>query len=247
MLKRVKSFLKNRHTTEIMYKEYIKESSKKALMESKEKLLHGKNVFISNDLPMGFDLDHVLRTVEKYVPLHLMRLVDVVYIGDFPFLKKRNINAAYNDEALYITNEQDDEKDMLNDIVHETAHSVEKLYPDEIYSDQSVENEFIGKRKRLCNLLSSEGYRISRSSCRKVEYDKEFDEFLYKTVGYEKLVNITMGLFMSPYAATSLREYFANGFEAYFIGDRAYLKKVSPYLYNKLEQLESLEDMINEY
>ena len=71
-----------------------------------------------------------------------------------------------------------------------------------------------------------------------------FDEFLYKTVGYETLVNITMGLFISPYAATSLKEYFANGFEAYFIGDRSYLKKISPYIYDKIEQLESLEDMI---
>ena len=35
-----------------------------------------------------------------------------------------------------------------------------------------------------------------------------------------------------------LREYFANGFEAYFYHKDIYLKKVSPILYGKLEELE---------
>jgi len=227
-----------------MHKEYIKQSSKRALAESKEKLLHGKNVLISDRLPDGFDIDYVLRTAEDRIPLHMMHLIDAVYVGSFPFLKKRDINAAYNEGALYVTNEQNDENDMLDDIVHETAHAVEELYNNEIYSDQLIEEEFLGKRKRMCSLLSSEGHRIPNSYCTNVEYDKSFDEFLYKTVGYETLVNITMGLFISPYAATSLKEYFANGFEAYFIGDRSYLKKISPYIYDKIEQLESLEDMI---
>ena len=70
------------------------------------------------------------------------------------------------------------------------------------------------------------------------EYDKYFDQYLYKEVGYEKLVSLTMGLFASPYAATSLREYFANGFEAYFIGDRKGLQNISPVLYNKFSTME---------
>jgi len=46
-----------------------------------------------------------------------------------------------------------------------------------------------------------------------------------------------MGLFVSPYAATSLREYFAIGFEEYHLKDRVYLKKISPKLYFKIEEL----------
>jgi len=244
MSKKVKKLLKNKNKTKRMHKEYIKRSSKKALAENKEKRLHGKNVFISDSLPTGFDIDYVLQIVEERIPLHLMHLVDAVYVGNFPFLKKRNINASYNDGALYITNEQNDEEDMLDDIVHETAHAVEELYTGEIYSDQLIEEEYLGKRKRMCNLLSSEGHKVSNSLCTNVEYDKEFDQFLYKVVGYEKLVNITMGLFLSPYAATSLKEYFANGFEAYYIGDRNFLKKISPHLYNKLEQLDNLKDYV---
>ena len=41
----------------------------------------------------------------------------------------------------------------------------------------------------------------------------KIDDFLYKDVGYALLNNLVMGLFPSAYAATSLREYFARGFE----------------------------------
>ena len=44
---------------------------------------------------------------------------------------------------------------------------------------------------------------------------------------------------------TSLREYFAAGFEEFYLGDRAYLKKNCPYIYNKLQLLESSgEDLL---
>ena len=225
-------------------KEYIKTSSKRALSESREKLLHGKNVFISEELPADIDIDYVLKNIEETIPLHLMHLVDTIYVGSFPFLKEKEVNALYDEGALYVTNDQSDDDDMIDDIVHEIAHAVEDLFPDEIYSDQEVENEFLGKRKRMCSMLNSEGHRVSNDLCMEVEYNKEFDTFLYKDVGYEKLVNITMGLFNSPYGATSLKEYFANGFEAYYIGDRTYLSKISPYLYNKIENLDNLKDFI---
>jgi hypothetical protein len=45
-------------------------------------------------------------------------------------------------------------------------------------------------------------------------------------------------LFVSPYGATSLREYFANCFEEYF-ARRQYdhVKKISPAVFEKIELL----------
>jgi len=63
----------------------------------------------------------------------------------------------------------------------------------------------------------------------------EFDEFLFNHLGYDSLSSLTPGLFLSPYSVTSLREYFANGFEEYINGDSNYLKEISPVLFNKLE------------
>ena len=49
---------------------------------------------------------------------------------------------------------------------------------------------------------------------------------------------ITIHMFYSPYGATSLREYFANGFEAYYYHrDVNFLKKISPILFDKVKEL----------
>jgi len=221
---------------------YIEHSAKEAIKENKEKLLFNRTVVhIQDALPKEFNLSYVLEYIENKIPEHLAHLIDAIYIGDFPFLKERDINALYEDGAIYTTNEQSNEEDMIDDIVHEIAHSAEQLAGAEIYADRDVEEEFLGKRKRLYHILRTEGYNIPESMTMEFDYNKEFDEILYKIIGYDKLVFLTMGLFASPYGATSLREYFANGFESYFIGDRDNLKKISPKLYNKLEFLTNYE------
>ena len=85
--------------------------------------------------------------------------------------------------------------------------------------------------------MKAEGYGISEDFFNELDYNKKFDEFLYKDVGYDKLIYMTMGLFASPYGATSLREYFANGFQFYLLKDPGYLSKISPKLYEKIENL----------
>ena len=62
--------------------------------------------------------------------------------------------------------------------------------------------------------------------------------FLYKKVGYDIMRATTADLFHSPYAATSLREYFANGFEAFFLKEElSRLKFSSPKLFMKISKL----------
>ena len=49
---------------------------------------------------------------------------------------------------------------------------------------------------------------------------------------------LTVNLFIGPYAATSLKEYFASGFEEYYLENRLYLREISPYIYRKVSLLE---------
>ena len=93
-----------------------------------------------------------------------------------------------------------------------------------------------GKRKRLFDIFKAEGYNVSISDFLNSDYSKEFDYFLYEDVGYPELASLVMGLFISPYAVTSLREYFASGFEEYFSGDLGAIKKISPQLVLKIEE-----------
>ena len=76
-----------------------------------------------------------------------------------------------------------------------------------------------------------------------IKFDTKFDIFLYKTVGYDNLRNLTKNIFYSPYGATSLREYFANGFEAfYYHKDIKKLKGISPILYKKCVEIMSHDE-----
>ena len=75
-----------------------------------------------------------------------------------------------------------------------------------------------------------------------MEYDKYIDMFLYETVGYDILNQLVVNIFVSGYAATSVREYFARGFEEYLLGDKESLKRISPVLYTTINKLVHLED-----
>ena len=138
----------------------------------------------------------------------------------------------YENGAIYISPDQDNEKDLLDDIVHETAHSLENKHQKIIYGGSDLEREFLAKRQTLYHLL--EDKRIDKKMWINPRYSAKFDEYLYNTVGYDKLRIVSSGLFYSPYAITSLREYWANGFENYILGDKQLLKDLSPVLYNKL-------------
>mgnify|MGYP003116436143 CR=1 FL=1 len=195
------------------------------------------DLYVMNPLPNDVDIASVLSTVANRIPLHLCQGVDVVYVGQFKDLKKREINAMFQDGAIYVTNEQDDNDDFIDDIVHEIAHSVEAEHPNLIYEDGKLFTEFMGKRKRLYSILKTHKYNIDPIFKTRPEFNKEIDQYLYKVVGYEMLNTLTIGLFPSAYASTSMSEYFATGFEDYFIGDRKGLKKDCPVLFSKLEQL----------
>ena len=214
----------------------------KSLRDSKEKILHKSVViYIKDSLPKDFDLDYVISEVQKAVPEHLTYEIDSIFVGQFDSLKDRELDALYQDGAIYTTNEQRNEEDMIDDIVHEISHANEETYAALIYADGKIVNEFLGKRKKLLDILNSEGYNVSIDTFMDTEYSRDFDMFLYKEVGYEKLTMFTMGLFVSLYGATSLRDYFANGFEHYFLHDPKYVKTISPAVYEKVDSITFME------
>ncbi len=208
---------------------------------------NGVEVWVRDEITnTDISVNRVLKTIENKIPNHLMQNVDSIYIGQFKFLKDRNIQAMYENSSIFVTNAQDDENDMADDIVHEIAHSVEEMHRDLIYSDGELESEFINKRKHLYMLLKAEKLEVNLSDFTEPSYNKDFDEYLYTTVGYPMLRMVGSSIFYSPYAATSLREYFANGFEAfYYFDDYDFIKKSCPKLFTKLYDL--MEEEQNDY
>ena len=203
-------------------------------------------VVVKDPLPKGVSIQKIVKKSLQKIPEFLLKNLDIIYVGQFQDLIDRDLHAIYKDASIFATNEHDSEESMIDDIVHEVAHSVEETYSNLIYSDYKIEKEFIQKRKQLWSILKDEGFQVNLIDFIEPEYNKDFDEFLYQEVGYPFLTATTVNLFYSPYGATSLREYFANGFEAFFMREEIpRLRRISPRLFEKLELLLSLGDKVN--
>jgi hypothetical protein len=216
----------------------VKESNDKTQKNRKEFFIHGVLVFINDPLPNELNFSNVKKRIEVLIPKRLFHNIDYVFIGDFPELKLRDVQSVYMRGAIYVTNEKQTEESLFNNIIHELAHSIETTFGNKIYEDNEIAAEFVGKRKKLRSVLKVQGYELQDPTIFiRPEYNIDFDKFLYETVGYDLLNQLCVGIFISPYAATSLREYFANGFEHYYLGDSEYLEKICPKLYSKLKVL----------
>ena len=195
--------------------------------------MNGVDIFIKDPLPANIDAEFVFDYISTRVPFYLLVNIDVVYVGLFPEMVERDINAFYENDAIYVTNDQEDEMDMIEDIIHEISHAVEKSVGDIIYGDGALQREFMAKRSRLSNLLSQK-FDVPSDFNINFEYDKDIDNFLFKVVGYDILNQVSTNIFLSGYAATSLSEYWAMGFEEMFLGDPQKIKEMCPVLYNRL-------------
>jgi len=191
-------------------------------------------VFVVDQPSPMVDIPAFCEEVESYITPGLLANVEVVYIGSFKELSDRN--AAFSNGGIYMTCAEPTTFDMVENFVHEVAHSLEMLRGLKLYS-KDLKDEFLGKRTRLYHLLSSHGYHINPLLYSLTEYNQEFDNFLANEVGYPTLLTLTMGLFVSPYGATSLQEYFANGFEKYFLDNPRTVRDISPVLYRKIEEI----------
>ncbi len=205
--------------------------------------LHSIDIIVKDNLPDNVDIEFVIKYITARVPQFLISGIDIIYVGQFNDLIEKGVNALYEDGAIYITNDQTDEMDMIDDIVHELAHAVENNFPDLIYGDGKLEEEFLRKRFQLTRVLKNANEPLPPTQFSvALGFDQQIDDYLYKDIGYTALWNYTVGIFPSPYSATSLREYFARGFEEYFIGDRKSLTKGFNVLYSKLQDLVELEE-----
>jgi hypothetical protein len=132
---------------------------------------------------------------------------------------------------------------VVENIIHEIAHLLEEKYQSQVYGDGKLEKEYNSKKNRLFHLLKNEGYDIDLDLFFSDDMLKEFDNFLYRIVGYDKISLLTAGLFISPYSITTVREYFATGMLDYLTDDESYVKEISPTLYSKIKNIkETIEN-----
>ncbi len=206
---------------------------------------YGLHVYFKDEmLDDTISVESAVAKYESMVPRHLLPNIEMIIFGDFDEFHERGINAFYDANTIFISNIQDDEADILDDLVHELSHAVEEQYGYQIYGDQKIHDEFLNKRMHLYKILWQMGFKAPKIFFENVEFDREFDKFLHETVGYDILRIAIQGLFISPYAATSLREYFATAFTDFYINsDHKFLKTISPRVYDKILMLQDEENL----
>lgn len=215
---------------------WIIDSYKKSKKVRDDFSINGISVLVKDKLPEEIDPEFVFSYIGSRIPFYLTKWVEVIYVGKFPEMEQRQIKAFYENEAIYLTNEQDDDMEMIEDIIHEISHSIEHNNMDFIYASGTLEKEFLAKRLALANLLK-QNYNVPQEFLINGEYDQSIDDFLFKEVGYDVLNQLCVGIFPSGYAATSVSEYWAKGFEELFLGNRRDLKEYCPVLFSRLTKL----------
>jgi hypothetical protein len=228
--------------------DYIKESNKKA-QDRNEYMLFNVPVYVINKFPSNIKINNILDSVKDIINKKYLDGLETIYIGDFKDLNRRDIQSMLKDDAIWISSNNVKnvitEPLVVENIIHEIAHLLEEKYQSQIYGDGKLEREYNSKKNRLFHLLKNEGYDIDLELFFSDDMLKEFDNFLYKVVGYDKISLLTAGLFLSPYSITTIREYFASGMLDYLTNDNSYIDEISPVLYSKIKQIE--EKLSNEY
>ena len=188
------------------------------MKERKEFSIFGSiSVFLKDPLPQDVDMTSVLMDLEDTIPRNMFYQIETVLVGQFKELNDRGVRAAFLDGGIYVTNEQPSEEQLFEDIVHEVAHSVEKMFEYELFADGEVEKEYLGKKKRFLDLLAANDIKVPNRLRYETEYSKMFDEFLFYQIGYDNVIPFSSGLFLTPYSSVSISEYFATAFEHYFV------------------------------
>ena len=223
---------------------YIIESQNTFNKQRKEYSLYGVPVKIIDELPDNIKISSIIKDVKSKVSEEYLSNIKNIFIGDFEDLNKRNIQAMFKDNSIWLSSNNVKnfitEETIIDGIMHEIAHSLEERFNDIIYSDGELKREYNGKKQRLFDVLKHHNYSVFKD----LFFDKsnlsELDDFLYREVGYDRLSLFINGLFLTPYSVTTLREYFASGFQAFFSDNRDYLKDISPVLYNKIQNLRNI-------
>ena len=100
---------------------------------------NGLHVYFKDEL-LNDDLnvEKVISKFESLLPKDFSSLIEMIIVGQFEEFEERSINAFYDSGTIYVSNIQDNFDDLLDDIIHETAHAVEEQYGFEIYTKKNV-------------------------------------------------------------------------------------------------------------
>lgn len=179
----------------------------------------------------GIPIQDILSNIERSIPEYFFDGINKVIIGEFRDNKQNR--SFYEDGTIYVS--INNKENIERDICHELCHFLFEKYS--FFEDVLVHDEFMGKRRRLFDILLYSGYNPPKELFVGSDFNQRFDDYLHKEIGYKKLTPYIIGLFPDPYSVTSLQEYVSTCFEFFFVKDRDYIRKICPATYKLLMHL----------
>ena len=198
--------------------------------------LSGVNVYVKNKLPSNIKIPELKKEIESTIPHQLFIGIRGIFIGDFEYLETRGATAISYNDSIFLTNKQESVDDIVDDIAHEIGHFIEKKFFFNIHKNQSLEKEFLSKKKYSLALLKRTGANVDLFDIN-TSHDEEVDNIITNHIGLHNLEKILSGVLVTPYSMVSLSEYFCEGLEYYLLNDRFFLAKICPVLYNVIDTI----------
>ena len=120
----------------MMLRDYIHQRQKMLKESNNFYTSSGIQIFTKDELINDdIDIDSVVAKFESRLPEHARDEIEMIIIGHFREFEERGINAFYKNGAIHVSNVQDDAADLIDDLIHETAHSLEDAHGYFIYAD----------------------------------------------------------------------------------------------------------------
>ena len=209
------------------------------------------NIVVISSFPANINLDKIVAKINSLPEKEfIFNNIEEICIGKFDFLEKKEVYSSYQDGCVYLYNDIDtsfmSEEEIYRNILYAASFAIEEHHNDILYCDNSLEQEFRNKLEKL--LLAVKEIYVDIPEKINLECPdniQEFHSFLIEEIGPRYLKVLCTGIYVAPEACLSIDDYFANGIEEYFTGNKMYLQNVSPVLYSKIEGiLSSFEEEI---
>ena len=100
----------------------IHDSNKRHIDEKRRYQLNRDiEIYVKDKPPKSVDMNKIIALIRDNIPALFLKKLKSVKIGQFDILKKRGISALHKDGHIYIDNNQDGEKNIIDDFVHEIS------------------------------------------------------------------------------------------------------------------------------
>lgn len=177
------------------------------------------------------------------LPRYLFSNIKQIFIYPSNKLNSNNFEGYSVKESIFINCDNiKSNNDIIKILIHECFHTIEsdiKQTLSEQYKKTCI--EYLNKKKIVLDKIKNTNLYLNPNNdyYSTIEYQKDFDFYLYKEIGYDNLYFKIFDIFPSAYSMTSVSEYIAVCFEVYFFENREWLSKYCSEVYKLIEGIEN--------